>query len=231
MARDTDKIAAANCMFDFLNATANAGSDTEILTQLKRVSEHFGFSCFAIAGILGPHERLDPYFMLNGWPLEWLERYLSLNYVHRDPVIHWTKITDEPFVWSEAFAGRKLDRYARRVMNEARDVRMNDGLSVPIHTFGGFQAIVTFGADKVDLSPESKGALHFIAITAHARLRALLDRADAPRDVDALALTTREIEMIKWCSDGMTPYGGHLVRHCRNSSQARQSADADRLER
>ena len=204
MARDTDKIAAANCMFDFLTATTRAQSNSEILTELEKVSRHFGFDCFAVAGIPLPHEKLDPYFLLNGWPQEWLERYLALNYVHADPVIYRTKVKDEPFVWSEAFSGHKLNRFARRVMVEARDVRMNDGFSVPVHTLGGFQAIVTFGAKKVDLSPESRAALHFIAISAHARLRSILDKAASVRDVSALKLTGRELEVIRWCSDGKT---------------------------
>lgn len=206
MARDTDKIAAVNCTLDFLTATTEAKSNSEILSELEKVSKHFGFGCFAVAGIPLPGEKLDPYFLLNGWPQEWLERYLSLDYVHRDPVIYRTKRTDEPFIWSEAFAGKKLDRFARRVMNDAREVRMFDGFSVPVHTLGGFQAIVTFGAEKVDLSPQFRQALYFIAVSAHAKLRSLIDENNALHDLDALKLTGRELEVIRWCSEGKTAW-------------------------
>lgn len=200
----SDRQAAANAMFDFIAESSRARDKGEVLDSLGKVARAFGMDCFAVSGIPLPNERIDPYFMLNAWPEGWFERYVEENYVHVDPVIHRTKMTSEAFVWSEALADQPLTRPAKRVMNEATEFGMMDGYSVPIHSVGGFQAIVTFGASKVDLSHEQRGALHIVSIYAHNRLRAFMaDTSD--RNAAAVAkVTPREREVILWCSAGKT---------------------------
>lgn len=206
MDTDTNKLATANAMFDFLTETKGAKSKEDILKPLDRVARFFGFDCFAISGIPLPHERIDPYFLLNAWPAEWFERYVEQNYVHVDPVIYRTKMQDNAFVWSEALKGRKLNRHARRVMNEATEFKMFDGYSVPLHTAGGFQAIVTFGGEKVDLSSAARGALHIISIYAHNGLKSLITDETNTRQLESLNITSREREIIQWCAAGKTAY-------------------------
>lgn len=191
-------------MFDFMSEAAVAKSREDILTSLDRTARHFGFSCFAMSGIPLPTERIDPYFMLNAWPYEWFERYLASNYVHSDPIIHLSKMQDSAFVWSEALRDQELGRHARRVMNEAREFKMNDGYSVPLHTANGFQAIITFGAEQVDLSRAARGALHIISIYAHNTIRSLLTQKVKSQDRSLLRITAREREIIQWCAAGKT---------------------------
>lgn len=194
----------ANAMFDFISMCGQANSKAEVLDGLEVAAKAFGMDCYAIAGIPLPNERLDPYMMLNAWPNEWFERYVSQNYVHVDPVIHRTRMSDEAFVWSEALRDAPLSRASRRVMDEATNFGMMDGYSVPLHSVGGFQAIVTFGARKVDLSDEQRGALQMVAIYAHNKLRAFLIEPDVSRMSAALKVTPREREVILWCAAGKT---------------------------
>ncbi|MDL2410823.1 LuxR family transcriptional regulator [Rhizobium calliandrae] len=203
---DSEAVATARIMFEFLSETATAKSKEEILGSLDRSARYFGFDCFAISGIPLATERIDSYFMLNGWPLEWFEHYLSKNYVHADPVIQLCKMQDGAFVWSEALRGQDLGRHARRVMNEAREFKMKDGYSVPLHTASGFQAIVTFGAEKVDLSSAARGALHILSIYAHNALRGLIAKEASPRNRSLLRITAREREIIQWCAAGKTAF-------------------------
>jgi len=201
---DSEALATANIMFDFISDTAVAKSREDVLKSLDRTARHFGFSCFAMSGIPLPTERIDPYFLLNGWPCEWFERYSTANYVHADPVIHLSKMQDGAFVWSEALRGQDLGRHARRVMSEARAFKMNDGYSVPLHTADGFQAIITFGAEKVDLSHAARGALHIISIYAHNTVRSLLTPKANSENKGVLRITAREREIIHWCAAGKT---------------------------
>ncbi|MDQ0421052.1 hypothetical protein GVN24_03590 [Rhizobium sp. CRIBSB] len=200
----SDRRATANAMFDFITESSHARDNEEVLASLGKAAMVFGMDCYAISGIPLPNERIDPYFMLNAWPEGWFERYVRENYVHVDPVIHRTKMSDEAFVWSEALSGKPLSRAAKRVMNEATEFGMMDGYSVPLHSVGGFQAIVTFGARKVDLSDEQRGALHIISIYAHNRLRTFLAEATDRRAAAAVKVSPREREVILWCSAGKT---------------------------
>jgi LuxR family quorum sensing-dependent transcriptional regulator len=198
--------AIANVMFDFIGKALNAQDDAQILTALGSAAEYFGMERFAISGLPLPHERIDPYLMLNGWPPEWFERYVAQNYVHVDPVIYRTKMTDDAFVWSEVVDNRRLSRMPRRVMDEATEFGMFDGFSVPLHTATGLQAIVTFGARKVDLSDEARGALHIIAIYAHNRLRAILNDKAGTISAAQVNVTPAERECISWCAAGKTDW-------------------------
>lgn len=200
----SDRQATANVMFDFITESARAGDKDEVLESLGKAARAFGMDCFAVSGIPLPNERIDPYFMLNAWPEGWFERYVEQNYVHVDPVIHHTKMNSDAFVWSEALADRPLNRGARRVMNEATEFGMLDGYSVPLHSVGGFQAIVTFGARKVELSQEQRGALHIVSIYAHNRLRAFMTESGERNAAAAAKVTPREREVILWCAAGKT---------------------------
>lgn len=198
---DSERQANANVMFDFITSSRGAKTADEVMSELGKAARHFGFSSFAVSGLPAPGERLDPYFLLNGWPDGWFERYVEQNYVHVDPVIQHTRASDDAFVWSEVLPV-KLSRTARRVMNEASDFRMLDGFSVPIHGTAGMQAIVTYGAETVDLSPEARGALHIISIYAHNRLRAMFMENETKRP--AVRITAHELEIIRWCAAGKT---------------------------
>src|ERR1700712_853384 len=119
--------ALSNVMFDFINVAVAAKKEDEILAALGKAAGYFELESFAISGIPLAHERIDPYLLLNAWPGEWFERYVAENYVHIDPVINHTKMSDEAFVWSEALADRPIDRRAKKLMNEATDFGMIDG--------------------------------------------------------------------------------------------------------
>ncbi|MFK3781753.1 autoinducer binding domain-containing protein, partial [Agrobacterium sp. NPDC089420] len=187
---------AANVMFDFITAMTAANDADAIIRDLSTVSKTFGLDCFAISGIPLPGETIDRYVLLSAWPEGWFERYVAQNYVHIDPVIYQSKISDGAFVWSEELGGKPIRREARKLMNEASEFRMLDGYSVPLHMPGALQAIVTFGAEKIDLSIEAKGILHIVAIYAHNRLiRRLADQ-------NSFAHSLRPMDMMRqgWLS-------------------------------
>src|SRR5919199_972114 len=135
----------------------------------------------------------------------WLERYLDQNYVVADPVIRQVRQSSKPFAWSEAHYDRD-DRSAVRVMNEAPDFGLCDGLAVPIYTTDGLQALVTLGGEQPEASPHQRAAVHLIAIYAHARARELLSEKDDGAVPPKPRLSPREIECLKWTAAGKTAW-------------------------
>ncbi|MCZ7450269.1 LuxR family transcriptional regulator [Agrobacterium rhizogenes] len=199
-----DRQQAANLMFDFITAMTAASNVDAIISDLTKVSRTFGLDCFAISGIPLPGEKIDSYVLLSAWPEGWFDRYVQENYVHIDPVIYQSRISDCAFVWSEELRGKPIRREARKLMNEASEFRMIDGYSVPLHMPGALQAIVTFGAEKIDLSAEAKGILHIVAIYAHNRLRALLEQQSGAGKRETPHITRHERDVIRWCAEGKT---------------------------
>lgn len=194
----------ANAMIDFVTRTTATSSADEILAHLRQISKAFGMDNFAIAGIPLPDEKIDPYVLLNDWPMDWFNHYAERDYVHVDPVIFLTKMSNDGFVWSEALKDMRLPPAARKVMHEAMEFDMRDGFSVPIQGVGGLQAIVTFGAHQVDLSKEARSTLELIAVFAHHRLRSLREQERNSERRTELRITRRELDLIQWCAAGKT---------------------------
>jgi LuxR family transcriptional regulator, quorum-sensing system regulator BjaR1 len=196
----------ANTMFDFIQSLEQITSEEEAFSELRKVSESFGFSSFAISGIPEPHERIDPYVLLNGWPEEWAARYMANQYFTIDPVIQRTILSDSAFVWADALKQMTLSKQSLKFMGEAQDFRFINGFSVPIHSLMGFRAIVTFASDRVDMSTEARGALHMISIYAHNKIKELKTGGKQQIIDRGIHLTLREKECISWCAEGKTAW-------------------------
>ena len=186
----------AQFAFDAILEIERASQPGALLETISRASSQFGITGFCIAGV----PALDPFdALLHNWPRGWVERYLAQEYVRCDPVIRKLKRTDQPFLWSEAPYARS-DGRAHRVMNEATEFRLNDGLCVPIYTNAG-HAGVSFASDQIDLAQEDRAALQLIAIYAYSKARDLL-RPGLAIEVEPPHLTRRELEILKYCADG-----------------------------
>lgn len=195
---------SSNMMFDFIEAMKIAETPHAIARSLEVVAGDFGLDSFAISGLPLPGESIAPYVLLNGWPPEWFERYVAEKYVRVDPVIHHSRTTDEVFIWSEVLNGTRVGPRARKLMNEASDFGMRDGISVPLHSIGGLQAIVTFGGRNIKMPQEAKGILHLVSIYAHHRLQAITKKANGTTRKKVANLTTHERDVIYWCAEGKT---------------------------
>lgn len=197
---------ARNIAFDAIADLNGAAGVDAILGILRRVGDSFGYENFCIAGIPQPGEKLEPYLMLSGWPHEWLELYTGRDYIHIDPVIAKLRTTTLPFEWREAPYDTGRGSQVALMMNEARELGLAEGLSVPIYSVSGFQAAVTFGAKSLTVGPDLKGALHLIAIYAHSRLRTILAGTGNVAAAKATSLSPREIECLKWSAEGKTAW-------------------------
>ncbi|MBP0615242.1 helix-turn-helix transcriptional regulator [Jiella mangrovi] len=192
----------SDAMFRFIDCIQHLEDQQAIATELLRTAGAFGFTGFGVCGIPKPGESIEPYLILPGCDPEWLARYLEKGYIHWDPVIGNVRRTDTPFTWDEACRG-KLDPNAQRVMDEASEFGMRDGLMVPIHTLEGLSAFVTFTGERIELSERDRGALHMIAIYAHSRIKQLL--VNHAEDLEAsVPFSLRERECVLWCAAGKT---------------------------
>ncbi|MBM6593481.1 LuxR family transcriptional regulator [Microvirga pudoricolor] len=191
--------------FDCVERLGSLTTIDDISAELRRAGAALGFESFCISGLPSAGERLDPYVLLSGWPDAWLERYAREGYVHRDPVIRKVRQTTMPFAWSEAPLDPD-DREGARIMREAPQFGLVDGLAVPIYTTHGFQAIVTFGAHALSLSKDERAGLHLIAIYAHGQARNLLTRREAGRSPSPSHLSQREIDCLRWAASGKSAW-------------------------
>ena len=186
---------------------------------------NYGFEKFIISGLPDRGVDVRPFVLISGWDDEWYRRYTSLGYVHLDPVARNCFTTTLPFDWSSAPYDREGDLPAARVMDEARDFGMDEGLCVPVHLEGGMQGVVSLVGRTNELTEKERLELHMLALYGHGQLR----RLHAVHDQSARrAITPREAEVLKWVATGKTASDiaditGLSVRtvnqHCENAQR------------
>ncbi|MCL4745127.1 MAG: autoinducer binding domain-containing protein [Burkholderiaceae bacterium] len=156
-----------------------------------------------LAGII-PKRVVQPsdqpkFVVLGHWPQEWAERYFAKQYVRRDPTIRHAARAFEPLLWSSLDISRP-DEAASRIMHEAQEFRLRDGVTIPQLTLDGLRIGVSFAGDKIDTSPEAM--LEYTILATYAVNRALQIRAGA--ESGTVQLSPRQRECLAWAADGRT---------------------------
>ena len=201
-----------NFAFECIDTLNHASTVDGVMDTMWGTGKFFGFENFGVSGIPLPSETIDPYILLRGWPEDWTKRYVEHNYVQDDPIIAKTKTSTLPFSWNEV-PNETMTPRARRIMDEAKEFGLVEGISVPIYTTHGFQAIVTIGAKNLRLSPDEKAALHLISIYAHSHAKRLISTPSSTSSKHNKALGRRELECLKWSSLGKSAWEISEILH------------------
>lgn len=146
-----------------------------------------------LAGVI-PREIVRPadqprYVVLGHWPEDWAQRYFERQYVRRDPTILHAAEESQPLYWSEIDISRR-ELPAARIMGEARDFQLKDGVTIPQLTLDGVRIGVSFSGDRIDRSP--KADAEYTVLAAYAVNRALEIRATLPELPQPLSPAQRE---------------------------------------
>ncbi|MEO8224177.1 MAG: LuxR family transcriptional regulator [Gammaproteobacteria bacterium] len=142
--------------------------------------------------------------MVDAYPDGWVRHYLrQANYVS-DPVIAYCTRNVAPVKWSELRT--EPGSAAERVMNEAREFGLHDGISMPVHGPHGEQGILSLTtrggpAHADDVTRHSLPYAPLMATFLHDALRRVSGLMDDPQRP---ALTERELDCLRWAADGKT---------------------------
>lgn len=194
---------------------------------LQRAVERYGFERFVISGLPDSTKDIRDYVMLSGWNEEWFERYTERDYFAVDPLVRHCFTTTLPFEWSSARYDPERDIGAHKMMMDAREFGMSDGICVPFHMDNGMQAAMSLTGDPKAISPAERLELHMLAVYALGQLRYL--HTFAPEALPSRRdITPREAEVLKWAAMGKTAgeiaeITGTSVRtvnqHCENAQR------------
>lgn len=169
----------------------------EITTELK----WFGFDYVTDLSVPGPNDELIDGIILNNRPKEYVERYVERDYVMRDPIVTELRYTTDAYSWGDVRQRRDLSKSDQRIIDEAVEFGVRDGLTIPIVTRSGAVSIFCPCGYEPDLTPRARSAMEVIGIFGHQALQRALVRSKR----DAVAhtpLTPREREIIKWVAAG-----------------------------
>lgn len=131
-------------------------------------------------------------------PPAWLSGYQPRNLHLNNPVIFAPLRRSTPFRFSNP-GFKDLENWAG--LDFARDLGIEDGLTVPCHGPGGRIGIVSFGFERLDLSKRELLAITMAAQLAHQRMLAL---SPVPESRTRPSLSPRERDCLAFVAEGLS---------------------------
>lgn len=176
-----------------------AGSSEAVLQAFRAVLERYGFRDFLITGLPVPHDtHWHREILCDAWPRGWYLRYLEKDHFLHDPCAAWSRHVARPFLWHQ-LPERRMTERGRRVMEEAAEFGMKDGMCVPIHLPLSGPAVVTAASDRIAVPPASLPLIETLCVHTF-RVLGGLDRTDGSEQ--GPLLTPREREILQWSAGG-----------------------------
>ncbi|MEQ1488960.1 MAG: LuxR family transcriptional regulator [Terricaulis sp.] len=182
----------------FAEVCDRAASVEEVQTALMREIRALGFTHAACASHVDPLKPPAEAVMMVDYPLAWLERFSVKNYAKRDPVYWAARRQTLPFQWSDQRFLRVLAADQLRILNEAAEAGLADGITIPIHAPDALPAScsLVIGPDGVD--PLNAQKAHWYGVYAHECARRLRLANVPPRP----ELSRRERECVQLLGQG-----------------------------
>ncbi len=178
-----------------------ARSPGETLQPFRTALKRYGFRDFMIAGLPVAHEtHWTRSILCDGWSPQWFDRYIQQGHYRHDPCAAHSRYAFRPFLWRDLDRTRMTHK-GRRVMDEATDFGLKDGLCVPIHVPLAGPAVVTAASDHIELPAETLPLIETLCVHT---FRALAGFKDDPLREPAAPLTPREREVLQWSAEGKT---------------------------
>ncbi|MBR2691826.1 MAG: autoinducer binding domain-containing protein [Aquamicrobium sp.] len=129
-------------------------------------------------------------------PHAWVSGYQPRNLHLNNPVIFAPMRRASSFRWSEP-GYDDLKNWAG--LEFARDLGIEDGITVPCHGPDGRVGVVSFGFERIALSPGELLAITMASLVAHERMRTLSSRLSRRQEP---LLSTRERDCLAFVADG-----------------------------
>src|SRR5215472_5293166 len=144
---DAMSVDYARAAFDLIEDFEHTRTPEEVVEQLASSLSVFGFSTILITGVPEPPQRVEPYFLMNGWPRGWSGHKAKANNYADDPAAAWCRRTIDPFEWTEGTT-RPERRPPDVPCAPVADAGSNKRYLVPVIRATGSTSFVTMAGER-----------------------------------------------------------------------------------
>lgn len=174
--------------------------EQRLLRALQNVGVEYIFGAMATEPPTSG-EAVRQAVIFNSWPQEWLKHYIDNDYIRYDPKFQHVLRHRGVAIWQEV-AQRAEYADGRFVMEEAREVGLESGVTFALPSSPGLEAVVSVAGRETALHGNRLEEALFLCQFALGKVAAIMARtAFLP-----VALTPREIDILKWACDGKTDW-------------------------
>lgn len=196
----------------FIEKLSAAHDIDGIYDVLGAALKNLGFDRFAyliVHSLVGPQEHL----YLGTYPHEWIMHYFENDYVHVDPVIAAASSGVIPFSWHGLRRGQPPSARPMRMLDEACDFGLRNGITVPIHGPGKALATLNVAANMKkrefdELWAQHRHTLHLMALYSH---EAIVRQVFSESGDWQPHLSPRERECLAWAARGKSAWETSMV--------------------
>lgn len=139
--------------------------------------------------------------LLDAWPNQWSERYFSRGYLYRDPTIRLVAQGSQTFSWRDLGNFGELWSSGRRVMDEAAEFGLREGLTFSFLTLERQRVGLSIAGERLELPPGEQNA--FLLIAAYAFGKAVI-LAEEAAERGTVSLSPRQHDVLQWASLGLS---------------------------
>jgi LuxR family transcriptional regulator, quorum-sensing system regulator SolR len=193
-------------LLEALEALLGAKTTDELRLEVDRFAKEMGFDSFAYMLSISVPSIKPQRFLLNGYPAQWVDRYVSSDYFKIDPLVRLAQKSTLPLIWDEhQLQGAKEFEF----WEEAREFGLSGGLSFAVHDQPGAIGIFSMSRDQmVDVKDQELAALLGRGQVFTSLLHQSVCRLELPHllSMGDIMLTPRERECLKWSAEGKTAW-------------------------
>ncbi len=187
----------------FIEEANSAKSTQEVARLFGEILKDYGYDRFCYS-LLTDHPSLGlnaGHGIVANYPEDWMAHYKASHYEKKDPVPLHGSETLRPFTWDSIQQTRELKADAKKVMNEAKEAGLLDGVAIPICGHNGELAGVGMASSTGGIRPDV-GVLRKLRVLATEFHLAFTDLEKKDRTVGNVHLTNREKEILLWVAEG-----------------------------
>lgn len=164
---------ASTRLWSFVEACEATDSVPALYEHFLSQMEALGFPFVALASHVDPLSPPPGAVMALRYPDEWVAHFSSEQYQRFDPVFDYASRRTTPFSWNEPHFLGSRSSMQRKVLAEAREAGVADGVTIPIRGPDALPASCSIVPAAGGVSAESYRLAHAMAVYVHERARRL----------------------------------------------------------
>lgn len=186
---------------DLLSITGDLQCEHVVFQKIEAAAQSLGFEHCAY-GLRLPIPISNPQtVVLNNYCAAWQTRYVSEGYLHTDPTVLHGRKSQLPLIWSE-----EVFRAVPRMWDEAKSFGLCVGWAQSSLDAVGVGGMLTLSRSQNTLSATELASIEvkmrWLVNISHFSLSRIFTANRVKQTQQAL--TSREIEVLKWTADGKT---------------------------
>jgi DNA-binding CsgD family transcriptional regulator len=187
---------------DYLSLINKAATPEQAFYSLAGVVRDYGYDKLVYT-LATDHPSIgleSRHGLIVSYPESWMKYYVEKNYLSIDPVHQTACRSPMPFFWSNLLNEDHISIDSRRLMHEAEEAGLNDGVGIPL--YGRTGEVAALGLARNEKSGETNyetlAALQLIGTYFHESYKDLI------RKTEFVELTAKEKEILIWAAEGKT---------------------------